>query len=95
MKFVFFDLDETLSDHMYACQQGIAALMALHPGLQVKTVEQLETEFWGLLNSNYHQVLQGIITKNETSCSDTLAIPLSPFSRSFVPLSINNGLGAI
>lgn len=31
--------------------------MELNPGLRVKTVEQLEDEFWELLNSNYNQVL--------------------------------------
>lgn len=66
MKVVFFDLDETLTDHKYACQMGLNTIMELHPGLRVKTVEQLENEFWRLLNGNYNQVLQGQLSMNET-----------------------------
>jgi putative hydrolase of the HAD superfamily len=66
VKYVFFDLDETLSDHKYACQQGIKALMELRPELRSKTVEQLENEFWQMLNSNYDQVLQGKLSAQDT-----------------------------
>jgi HAD superfamily hydrolase (TIGR01509 family) len=66
MKYIFFDLDETLSDHKYACQKGIEALMKLYPVLRVKTVEQLEFEFWQLLNSNYIQVLKGNLSMYNT-----------------------------
>ncbi|WP_171651837.1 hypothetical protein [Paenibacillus foliorum] len=41
MRYVFFDLDETLTDHRYACQKGIEAISKLYPALQVKTVEQM------------------------------------------------------
>lgn len=66
MKVCLFDLDETLTNHKFACQMGLNAIMALHPGLQVKTVEQLESEFWKLLNSNYSQVLHGKLSMNDT-----------------------------
>ncbi|MFD0676884.1 MULTISPECIES: HAD family hydrolase [unclassified Paenibacillus] len=66
MKYVFFDLDETLSDHRYACQNGIEAIMNLYPDLRVKTVEQLETEFWQMLNGNYNQVLSGALSLKDT-----------------------------
>jgi HAD superfamily hydrolase (TIGR01549 family) len=66
MKYIFFDLDETLSDHKYACQRGIEALMELYPVLRAKSVEQLEFEFWQLLNSNYTQVLKGNLSMNNT-----------------------------
>jgi putative hydrolase of the HAD superfamily len=66
MKCILFDLDETLSDHRYACQQGIQAIIELCPELRIKTVEQLENEFWQMLNGNYYQVLNGSLSMKDT-----------------------------
>jgi 2-haloalkanoic acid dehalogenase type II len=66
MKYIFFDLDETLSDHKHACQKGIEAIIEVHDCLRVKTAEQLENEFWQMLNGNYNHVLNGSLSMKDT-----------------------------
>ena len=66
MKYIFFDLDETLTDHKYACQKSIEAIIEVHDCLRVKTVEQLENEFWQMLNGNYNHVLDGSLSMKDT-----------------------------
>jgi putative hydrolase of the HAD superfamily len=74
VKYIFFDLDETLSDHQYACRQGIHAIADLHPELRTRSVEELEAEFWRRLNGNYAQVLSGALSMNDTRAERIAAL---------------------
>jgi putative hydrolase of the HAD superfamily len=62
MKCILFDLDETIFDHRYSSQMGIAELSRLYPELKTKTVEELENLFWDMLHSKHSEVLSGKMT---------------------------------
>lgn len=62
MKALCLDLDETLFDHRHACRMGISHLWDTYEELRVKSVEQLEQEFWVMLDRMYHEVLAGRMT---------------------------------
>lgn len=62
MNVVLIDLDETLSDHRYSSRAGIRTLWHEHQALQQKTVEELEHEFWIMLDSMHSEVLKGNLT---------------------------------
>ncbi|ARU62194.1 hypothetical protein CBW65_15155 [Tumebacillus avium] len=62
MNVVLIDLDETLSDHRHSSRAGIGTLWHEHPALQQKTVEELEHEFWIMLDSMHSEVLKGNLT---------------------------------
>ena len=66
MKAVFVDLDETLFDHQHACRMGIQWLWDTYEELRQKTVEQLELEFWEMLERMYHDVLAGKISAEQS-----------------------------
>jgi putative hydrolase of the HAD superfamily len=65
MKAILLDLDETLFDHRHSCEAGLAAVRERYPELQQKSVEQLELEFYHLLNEMHQVVLQGRMTLEE------------------------------
>ncbi|KEO82513.1 HAD family hydrolase [Tumebacillus flagellatus] len=65
MKAVLLDLDETLFDHRHSCEAGLSAVRERYPDLQQKSVEQLEGQFYLLLNEMHHAVLQGRMTLEE------------------------------
>jgi HAD superfamily hydrolase (TIGR01662 family) len=62
MKAIFFDLDETLYDHRHACRMGIRRLRDTYEELHPLSVEELENEFWVMLDQMYHDVLAGKVT---------------------------------
>lgn len=65
MKCILFDLDETIFDHRYSSQMGIAELRNHHPELNAKSVEELENLFWDMLHSKHSEVLSGKMTLTE------------------------------
>lgn len=65
MKAVLFDLDDTLFDHQYCSQSGLAALQQEHAGLRQKTVVELQHDHLRLLNETHAQVMQGVLSPEE------------------------------
>lgn len=59
---IFFDLDNTLFDHQYSSQMGLAALQSQFFALQTHELPALEKAYYELLNSNYDRVLTGQIS---------------------------------
>jgi 2-haloalkanoic acid dehalogenase type II len=65
VKAIFFDLDETLYDHRHACTSGIRELQHRYPALRKSSAEELESEFWRMLDMMYQDVLWGKVTEHE------------------------------
>ncbi len=56
---ICFDLDNTLFDHHYSSQIGLAALQSQYPAMQAYSLHELEKIYFDFLNRNYDHVLAG------------------------------------
>ena len=56
---IFFDLDNTLFDHQYSSQRGLAAVQSRFSALQAHRLPTLEKSYYDILNNNYDRVLSG------------------------------------
>jgi HAD superfamily hydrolase (TIGR01549 family)/HAD superfamily hydrolase (TIGR01509 family) len=65
VKTVLFDLNDTLFDHQYCSQSGLAALQQEHASLRQKTVVELQHDHLRLLNETHAQVMQGVLSLEE------------------------------
>lgn len=74
-----FDLDNTLFDHQYSSQMGLAALQSQFPALQAYNLAMLEQAYYDMLNSNYHRVLSGKLSM-ETARLERMATYLAHFA---------------
>lgn len=65
-KAVFFDLDDTLFDHLYSTRQGLQTICQTYPCFQQHPVEVLFADYTRLLDEVHLLVLQGSLTKEES-----------------------------
>ena len=62
MRWVFFDVDDTLYDHRYAAREALRALQGRHPELARRPLGDLEGEYDRLLSLYFPRVLSGELT---------------------------------
>jgi putative hydrolase of the HAD superfamily len=65
VKAVFFDLDDTLSDHRYSMRQGLLAVCQAYPCFQQHSIELLFADYTRLFDEMHIHVLEGRLTKDE------------------------------
>lgn len=56
---VFFDLDDTLFDHLYSRRCGFEALRTMHPALSSADIHDMELFHEQLIGENFEKVLSG------------------------------------
>jgi HAD superfamily hydrolase (TIGR01549 family) len=64
-KAVFFDLDDTLFDHLHSTRQGLQAICQAYPCLQQQSIELLFADYTRLLDEVHLCVLNGTLTIDE------------------------------
>lgn len=64
-KAVFFDLDDTLFDHLHSTRQGLQAICRAYPCFQQHPLDALFTDYTRLLEEVHLLVLEGRLTKGE------------------------------
>ncbi len=64
-KAVFFDLDDTLFDHLHSTRQGLQTICQAYPGFQQHPVEVLFADYARLLDEVHLLVLEGSLTPDE------------------------------
>lgn len=62
---VFFDLDDTLFDHLHSTRQGLKTVCQAYPCFQQHSVETLFADYTRLLDEVHLLVLEGKLTKDE------------------------------
>src|SRR5437879_2271172 len=65
LKAVFFDLDDTLFDHLHSTHQGLMAVCEAYPGLQQASLDVLFADYTRLLDEVHLHVLEGRLTIDE------------------------------
>lgn len=65
LKAVFFDLDDTIFDHLYSTRQGLLAVCRAYPCLQERPVDELFADYTRLLDEVHLRVLEGELTIDE------------------------------
>ncbi|HVU70859.1 MAG TPA: HAD family hydrolase [Ktedonobacteraceae bacterium] len=65
IKAVFFDLDDTLFDHLYSTRAGLLAVCAAYPALQQRPIDVLFADYTRLLDEVHVRVLTGELTIDE------------------------------
>jgi putative hydrolase of the HAD superfamily len=65
VKAVFFDLDDTLFDHLSSTRAGLVAVCEAYPGLQQRPIEVLFADYTRLLDEVHVRVLTGELTIDE------------------------------
>ena len=65
IKAVFFDLDDTLFDHLYSTRQGLLAVCEAYPELQCHALDLLFADYTRLLDEVHLLVLKGSLTIDE------------------------------
>ncbi len=63
---VLFDLDDTLFDHQHSCRAGLAAVQNMFPERLAGPIEQLESRYRSLLEDSHMQVLDGLLSIDES-----------------------------
>lgn len=62
---VFFDLDDTLFDHLYSTRQGLQAICQAYPDLLQYPIDMLFADYTRLLDEVHLRVLDGSLTQDE------------------------------
>lgn len=65
LKAVFFDLDDTLFDHLHSTRQGLQSVCQAYPDLQRRSMEALFADYTRLLDEVHLCVLEGSLTIDE------------------------------
>lgn len=65
LKAVFFDLDDTLFDHLHSTRQGLMAVCEAYPDLQQASIDVLFADYTRLLDEVHLRVLEGYLTIDE------------------------------
>ncbi len=65
IKAVFFDLDDTLFDHLYSTRAGLLAVCQAYPDLQQRPIDTLFADYTRLLDEVHIRVLTGELTIDE------------------------------
>lgn len=65
LKAVFFDLDDTLFDHLHSTRQGLMAVCEAYPGLQQVSLDVLFADYTRLLDEVHLYVLEGSLSIDE------------------------------
>ncbi|MEO7020510.1 MAG: HAD-IA family hydrolase [Ktedonobacteraceae bacterium] len=64
-KAVFFDLDDTLFDHLHSTRQGLQTICRAYPKLQQHPIDALFADYTRLLDEVHLRVLEGSLTIDE------------------------------
>lgn len=65
IKAVFFDLDDTLFDHLHSTRAGLQAVCEAYPVLQQRSIDVLFADYTRLLDEVHLRVLQGELSIDE------------------------------
>jgi putative hydrolase of the HAD superfamily len=65
LKAVFFDLDDTLFDHLYSTRQGLLAVCEAYPRLQEGPIDVLLADYIRQLDEVHLLILEGKLTLDE------------------------------
>lgn len=64
-KAVFFDLDDTLFDHLHSTRQGLQTICQTYPGFLHHPIDDLFADYTRLLDEVHLRVLAGSLTQDE------------------------------
>jgi putative hydrolase of the HAD superfamily len=65
-KTILFDLDDTLFDHSHSTRIGLEAVRKRYVSLGKKPIDELERDYWQILDEIWPLVLQGRMTAEES-----------------------------
>lgn len=65
IKAVFFDLDDTLFDHLHSTRQGLHAVCQAYSCFQQRSIDELFADYTRLLDEVHLRVLEGSLTLDE------------------------------
>jgi HAD superfamily hydrolase (TIGR01509 family) len=66
LKTILFDLDDTLFDHSHSTRIGLEAVRRRYASLGQRPIDELERDYWQILDETWPLVLQGRMTAEES-----------------------------